>query len=73
MNTMKDTELRTLAKQRRLQGYSQMRKADLISLSEQSSSQQAAPPRREGERRGVSRVSIIPHPQDMDIFERQRM
>ena len=73
MNTMKVTELRALAKERGLKGYSRMRKADLISLLEQSSSQPVAPPRKEGKRRAVSKVSIIPHPQDMDIFERQEM
>ena len=73
MNTMKVTELRALAKERGLKGYSRLRKADLVHLLEESSSQPVAPPRKEGKRRAVSKVSIIPHPQDMDIFERQEM
>ena len=71
MNTV--VELRALAKSKGLKGYSRLRKADLISLLEQSSSQPVAPPRREGKRRPVTHVKIIPHPQDMDIFEKQEM
>ena len=75
MNMIKVTEYdeRSLAKERGLQGYSGMKKADLISLLEQSSSQPKTPPRREGKRHPATYVKIIPHPQDMDIFERQEM
>ena len=69
---MKVTELRALAKERGLKGYSRLRKADLVILLEESQAP-VAPPRREGKRRAVSKVRIIAHPQDMDIFERQEM
>ena len=72
MNTMKVSELRTLAKERGLKGYSQLRKADLVHLSEESQAP-VAPLSKEGKRRTVLKVSIILHPQDMDIFERQEM
>ena len=37
MNTMKVTELRALAKEQGLKGYSRLRKADLVLLLEESS------------------------------------
>ena len=68
---MKVTELRALAKERGLKSYSRLRKADLISLLEYSQPP-VAPPRNKGNRRAVSKVSIIPHPEDMDILRDRR-
>ena len=73
MNTMKVTESRKLTEEQGLKGYSQSRKAEFVAFLEQSSSQPVAPPRREGKRRTGTHVKIIPHPKDMDIFERQEM
>ena len=53
-----------------------MRKVDLISLLEESFSQPlspVAPTRRKGKRRPVKHVKIILNPQEMEIFEKQKM
>ena len=49
-----------------------MRKAELIALLEEES-RPVAPPRNKGKKRGIFKVRIIPHPQNMDVFERQEM
>ena len=55
-----------------LKDYSRMRKAELVALLDEES-RPVAPSRKEGKRRAVFKVRIIPNPQDMDLFERQEM
>ena len=72
---MKVIELKALAKKQEQKGYSRLRKAALIALLEVASNQRApvAPPRKKGNRRAISEVKIILHPEDMVIFEEQEM
>ena len=69
---MKVVELKSLAREQGVRGYSRLRKAELINLLENEVP--TPPPRRNrGKRQPVQQVKIIPHPQDMDIFEREEM
>ena len=69
---MKVVELKSLAREQGLRGYSRLRKAELINLLKNEVP--TPPPRRNrGKRQPVQQVKIIPHPQEMDIFEREEM
>ena len=71
---MKLRELQALAKEQKVKGYSRLRKAELIKLLDENESKQRRlayssvpnPPPRKQEK-------IIPHPEDMNIFEKQEM
>ena len=69
---MKVVELKSLAREQGLRGYSGLRKTELINLLKD---EVPTPPvrRNRGKRQPVQQVKIIPHPQDMDIFEREEM
>ena len=69
MNNQTVRELRAIAKERGLYGYYKLRKAELISLLETS----MRPLRRPGPEKSLSRVTLLPKPEDMDSFELQEM
>ena len=68
--------MRSIAKDKSLDGYHKLTKADLVGLLlEQSSAEMPTPPpRSEGkEGRRAFPVKIIPRPQEMDEFEKEDM
>ena len=76
MNTKTVRELRSIAKDKGHRGYYKLKKADLIALLLEQSTEEMStpPPRGKGkERRPVPPVKIIPNPQGMDEFEKEEM
>ena len=76
MNTKTVRELRSIALHKGLRGYYKLKKADLLALLlEQSSEEMPTPaPRSKGKkRRPVLPIKIIPSPQEMDEFEKEEM
>ena len=76
MNTKTIRELRSIAKDKGLHDFCKLKKADLLALLlEQSSEEMPTPlPRASGkERRRALPVKIIPSPQEMNEFEREEM
>ena len=76
---MRMLELKSLAREHRLRGYSQMRKADLVALlqnspppSQSRASTSLTPPSQAWEPMDDRRPRK-PSPQEMDIFEQQEM
>ena len=69
MNNQTIRELRAIAKERGLRGYYKLRKAELISLLDTP----LRPPRKPGPKKPLGKVTLLPRPEDMDIFERQEM
>ena len=69
MNNQTIRELRAIAKERGLRGYFKLRKAELISLLGTS----MRPLRRPEPEKSLSRVTLLPKPEDMDSFELQEM
>ena len=76
MNTKTVLELRSIALHKGLHGYYKLKKADLLALLlEQSSEEMPTPaPRSKGKkRRSVLPVKTISSPQEMDEFEQEEM
>ena len=76
MNTKTVRELKSIAKDKDIHGFQKLKKADLLALILEQSSQEmpTSPPRAIGkERRPVLTVKMIPGPQEMDEFEREEM
>ena len=76
MNTKTVRELKSIAKDKDIHGFQKLKKADLLALLLEQSSQEmpTSPPRAIGkERRPVLTVKMIPGPQEMDEFEREEM
>ena len=76
MNTKTVRELKSIAKDKGLHGYYKLKKADLVALLlEQSSEEMPTSPRRASgkERRRALPVKIISSPQEMDKFEKEEM
>ena len=76
MNTKTVRELRSIAKDKGLHGYYKLKKADLVALLlEQSSEEMPTPPPRASgkEERHPLPVKIISSPQEMDEFEKEEM
>ena len=76
---MRMPELKSLAREHRLRGYSRMRKAELVALLQNSpppgqsrTSTSPTPPTQTWEPIGDRRPRK-PSPQEMDIFEQQQM
>ena len=76
---MRMPELKSLARERRLRGYSRMRKAELVALLQNSpptgqshTSTSLTPPTQTWEPTDDRRPRK-PNPQEMDIFEQQEM
>ena len=69
MNTSTVHELREIAKERGLRSYNRLRKQELIDLLNAP----VRPPRSAGRRGALRKVTLIPHPADMDMFERREM
>ena len=69
MNNQTIRELRAVAKERGLRGYYKLLKAELVSLLESP----IRPPRRPGQKNSLGKVTVLPKPEAMDIFERQEM
>ena len=67
MNNQTVKELREIAKERGLRSYHKLRKAELIDLL------YTKPPRSNRKRNHIRKVTILPKPEDMDIFEKQEM
>ena len=68
--------LRSIVKDKGICGYYKLKKADLIALLLEQSTEEMStpPPRGKGkERRSVPPVKIIPNPQGMDEFEKEEM
>ena len=68
--------LRSIVKDKDICGYYKLKKADLIALLLEQSTEEmpTPPPRSKGkERRPVPPVKIIPSPQEMDEFEKEEM
>ena len=63
MNNQSIRELRALA--RGLKGYYKLRKAELVDLLETPQ----RPPRRPGQRKPLRQATVLPKPEDTDIFE----
>ena len=75
MNTKTLRELRSIAKNKGLRGFYKPRKADLlVLLLEQSTEEMPAPAARSKrkERRSISPVKIIPSPQEVDELKKSR-
>ena len=70
MNNQTIRELRAIAKERGLRGYFKLRKAELVSLLEETP---VRPPRRLGQRVNLGRAAILPRPDQMDVFEQREM
>ena len=76
INTKTVRELRSIAKDKGLHGYYKLKKADLVALLlEQSSEEMPTPPPRASgkEQRHPLPVKIISSPQEMDEFEKEEM
>ena len=76
MNTKTIRELRSIAKDKRLRGFYKLKKADLLALLlEQSSEEMPKPaPRSKGEKKKpVLPVKIFPSPQEMAGFEKEEI
>ena len=76
MNTKTVRELKSIAKDKGLHGYYKLKKADLVALLLEQSSEEmpTSPPRASGkERRRALPVKIISSPQEMDEFEKEEM
>ena len=76
MNTKTVRELRSIAKDKGLHGYYKLKKADLVALLLEQSSEEmpTPPPRARGkEERHPLPVKIISSPQEMDEFEKEEM
>ena len=76
MNTKTVRELRSIAKDKGLHGYYKLKKADLVALLlEQSSEEMPTPPPRASgkEERHPLPIKIISSPQEMDEFEKEEM
>ena len=76
MNTKTLRELRSIAKNKGLRGFYKPRKADLlVLLLEQSTEEMPAPAARSKrkERRSISPVKIIPSPQEVDELEKEEI
>ena len=76
MKTKKLHELRSIAKDKSLRGFYKPKKADLLSLLLEQSSEETptSAPRSKGkERRPLLPVKIIPRPQEMDEFEKEEL
>ena len=69
MNNQTIKELRAIAKERGLRGYYKLRKTELVSLLETPK----RPPRRPGQKKSFGKVTLLPKPESMDIFEQQEM
>ena len=66
--------MRSIARNKGLRGYYTLKKADLVVLLLQQSTEEmpTPPPRSKGkERRPVTPVKIIPNPHEMDEFEKE--
>ena len=75
MNTKIIRELRSIAKDKSLRGFYKLKKADLLSLLLEQSSEEMPTPalRSKGkERRPAIHVKMIPSPQEMDEFEKEK-
>ena len=76
MNTKTIRELKSIAKYKGLRGFYKLKKAELLALLLEQSSEEmpTPPPRSKGkERRRALPVKIIPSPQEMDEFEKEDM
>ena len=76
MNTKIVRELRSISKNKGLRGFYKLKKADLLALLlEQSSEEMPTPPPRVSgkERRRTPPVKIISSPHEMDEFEKEEM
>ena len=76
MNTKIVRELRSISKNKGLRGFYKLKKADLLALLlEQSSEEMPTPPPRASgkEQRHPLPVKIISSPQEMDEFEKEEM
>ena len=76
MNTKIVRELRSISKNKGLRGFYKLKKADLLALLlEQSSEEMPTPPPRASgkEERHPLPVKIISSPQEMDEFEKEEM
>ena len=76
MNSKTVRELRSIAKDKGLHGYYKLKKADLVALLlEQSSEEMPTPPPRANgkERRRALLVKIVSNLQEMDKFEKEEM
>ena len=76
MNTKKIRKLGSIAKDKGLRGFYKLKKADLLALLLEQSSEEmpTSASRRKGkERRPVLPVKIIPSPQEMDKLEKEEM
>ena len=74
MNTKTIRELRSIAKDKDLHGFYKLKKADLLALLlEQSSEEMPTPSSRSKgkEKKRALPVKIIPSPQEMDEFEKE--
>ena len=69
MNNLTVQELRALAKERGLHGFYKLQKAELVTLLDAP----IRPLRRPGQKKAFGKVTLLPKPEDMDIFERQEM
>ena len=75
MNTKRIRELRSIVKDKGLRVFYKHKKADLLALLlEQSSEEMPTPPTRKGkEGRRTLPVNIIPSPQELDEFRKEEM
>ena len=76
MNTKTIRKLRSTAKDKGLRGFYKLKKADLLALLFDKSSEEmpTPPPRSKGkDRRRALPVEIISSPQEMDEFEKEEM
>ena len=67
MNSKTECELRSIVKDKGLRGYYKLKKADLVALLLEQSTEEipTSPPR--------GREKIIPSPQEMDEFEKEEV
>ena len=76
MNTKTVRELRSIAQDKGLRGYHELKKDDLVALLLEQSAEEilTPPPRTSGkERRPALPIKIIPNPQEMDEFEKEEI
>ena len=69
MNNLTVRELRAIAKERGLHGFYKLLKTELVSLLDTP----VRPPRRPGQKKAFGKVTLLPKPEDIDIFEQQEM